>query len=149
MDELLRVGVSKDNIFWFEPDVAATHRDNTEVDAIYVCGGNTFYLLKKLKECGLYDKMQKWVSDGLLYIGASAGSVIASPDISYILCMDTNDCDLDNTSGLSLISESLIPHYTDEFADAAEKLKKNNAAVVTITDAQALVLQHGKEEKIG
>ena len=144
LKELLSVGVNNDNVVWFDPDNLSTHRDNTEVDCIYVCGGNTFYLLHKLKESGYFDKIKQWVNDGLLYVGASAGSVIATPDINYILCMDTNDCGLEDTSGLSFISQSIIPHYTDEFAEAAESLENNGITVETISDSEALEV-HGEE----
>ena len=146
--ELLNTGVKKDNIFWFEPDVPATHRDNTEVDCIYVCGGNTYYLLKKLKECGMYEKIQKWVENGLLYIGASAGSVISAPDIDYIQCMDTNDCNLIDTSGLSLIPELLIPHYCDEFTEDVNKLRVDHPNLYAITDYQAIAVCDDKYELV-
>lgn len=149
LNELLNVGVNNDNVFWFDPDDASTHRNNTEVDCIYVCGGNTFYLLKKLKESGYFTKIQNWINEGLLYVGASAGSVIATPDINYILCMDTNDCRLNDTSGLSFISESIIPHYTDEFVETTDLLRKNNVEVVTISDNQALSIQGERKEIVG
>lgn len=148
-NELLSVGVNNDNVVWFDPDDVTTYRDNTEVDCIYVCGGNTFYLLRKLKESGYFDKIQKWTNDGLLYVGASAGSVVATPDINYILFMDTNDCSLEDTSGLSFVSARIIPHYTDEFAEAAASLIKKDIEVETISDCEALAVQGEKAKKIG
>lgn len=147
--ELLSVGVNKNNIFWFDPDVPVTHRDNSEFDCIYVCGGNTYYLVKKLKECGLFQKIQNWVSAGTFYIGASAGSVIASPDIDYICCMDTNDCNLSDTTGLSLIAEDLIPHYTNEFADVVAELQEKNKKPLAISDCQAVAINDNSLELIG
>lgn len=149
LNELLNVGVNSENVTWFDPDDVSTYQDNTEVDCIYVCGGNTFYLLKKLKESGYFAKIQRWVNEGLLYIGTSAGSVIATPDINYILCMDTNDCDISDTLGLSLVSVSVIPHYTVEFTETVETLRKNKVKVETISDSQALYIQGNKIEKIG
>jgi dipeptidase E len=148
LNELLSVGVNNDNVVWFDPDDETTHRDNTEIDCVYVCGGNTFYLLRKLKESGYFTKIQKWANDGLLYVGASAGSVIATPDINYILCMDVNDCGLEDTSGLSFVSASVIPHYTDEFAEAATSLRKKGVKVETISDSEALTVRGEEVEKV-
>lgn len=149
LNELLQVGINNNNVTWFDPDDTSTHLDCTEIDCIYVCGGNTFYLLKKLKESGYLAKIQKWVNEGMLYIGASAGSVIATPDINYILCMDTNDCSLDDTSGLSFVTASVIPHYTDEFSETASLLRKNGGEVLTISDSQAISIQGEKIVKVG
>lgn len=139
-NELLSVGVNKDNIFWFDVDDKSANYGSADFDCVYVCGGNTFYLLKKLKESGYFTKLLDWINNGILYVGTSAGSVIAAPDINYILCMDTNDCNLNDTSGFSLISSSLIPHYTEEFAESASIFRRENGNVLTISDNQALYL---------
>lgn len=149
LNELLQVGINNNNITWFDPDNTSTHLDRAEIDCVYVCGGNTFYLLRKLRESGYLAKIQKWVNEGMLYIGASAGSVIATPDINYILCMDTNDCGLCDTSGLSFIAASIIPHYTDEFLEVAGFLRKNGSEVLTISDSQAIFIQGEEIIKVG
>lgn len=148
VDELLSVGVKPNNIFWFNADDISTHLNNTEFDCIYVCGGNTFYLLKKLKEINYFFKIKQWVNEGLFYVGTSAGSVIATSDINYILCMDTNDCQLNDTTGFSFLSSPLIPHYTDEFSSVVDLLINKGLEVITISDNQAIVIQGDKIEKI-
>jgi len=149
LNELLSFGINNGNITWFDPDDSSTYRDNTQVDCIYICGGNTFYLLYKLKESGYFAKIIEWVNDGLLYVGVSAGSVIASPDINYILFMDVNDIGLGNTSAFSFISASIIPHYADEYADAVHNLRSAGTEVVTISNSEALAVHGDKVEKIG
>lgn len=149
LNELLQVGINNNNVTWFDPDDVSTHLDSTEIDCVYVCGGNTFYLLKKLRESGYLAKIQKWVNEGMLYIGASAGSVIATPDINYILCMDTNDCSLSDTSGFSFVTASVIPHYTDEFLEIADLLRKNGGEVLTISDSQAISVQGEEIVRVG
>lgn len=141
LEELLSVGINSDNVKWFDPDDRSTYLDNTQMDCIYVCGGNTFYLLYRLKTSGYLARIRQWVNDGLLYVGASAGSVIATPDINYILCMDVNDIGLDDTSALSFVSASIIPHYTDELADAVTSLRTSGVDVITIADSEALAIQ--------
>jgi dipeptidase E len=149
LNELLSVGVKNENVKWFDPDVRSTHLTNPQFDCLYVCGGNTFFLLHKLKESGFFLKISKWVNEGLFYVGASAGSVIASPDINYILWMDGNDIGLKDTSGFSFIISSIIPHYTDDFATAASDLRLTGKEVVTISDSEALLIQGNQIYKVG
>ncbi|MGY6647764.1 dipeptidase PepE [Wenyingzhuangia sp. IMCC45574] len=49
----------------------------TQADAIYVGGGNTFLLVAKLYEFGLLDTLKEVVSNGVPYLGTSAGTNIA------------------------------------------------------------------------
>lgn len=147
-DELLDAGVSRDNILWLDVDNASENYGSADFDCIYVCGGNTFYLLKKLKESGYFTKILDWIDNGIMYVGASAGSVIAAPDINYILCMDTNDCDLNDTSGFSLISSYLIPHYAEEFTESAEIIRREYGDVLTIRDSQAYYLTDKELEMV-
>ena len=149
LNELLSVGINKDNIVWFDADDVSTYFNDSEFDCIYVCGGNAFYLLKKLKENNYFSRIKEFVNKGLFYVGISAGSVIATSDINYILCMDENDCKLDDTAGLSFLSSALIPHYNEEFSDTVSLLMNNGKEVVTISDNQAVVILGEKIEKIG
>lgn len=149
LNELLSVGINKDNIVWFDADDVSTYFNDSEFDCIYVCGGNAFYLLKKLKENNYFSRIKEFVNKGLFYVGISAGSVIATSDINYILCMDENDCKLYDTAGLSFLSSALIPHYNEEFSDTVSLLMNNGKEVVTISDNQAVVILGEKIEKIG
>lgn len=54
-------------------------------DIIFVGGGNTFYLLQELRRSGADKIVVQEVNKGKLYIGESAGAVIACPDIGYCI----------------------------------------------------------------
>jgi dipeptidase E len=58
-------------------------------DCIFVEGGNTFYLLQKLKRTGADKILLEHVHKNKLYIGASAGSMIVSK-CQNILCTILN-----------------------------------------------------------
>ena len=80
-------------------------------DAIFVGGGNTFRLLKKLYDRNLLETIRERVRAGMPYIGSSAGSVITAPTIRT-----TNDMPI--VEAKSLNSLGLIPfqingHYLD------------------------------------
>lgn len=48
---------------------------------IYVAGGNTFYLLKIVKESGFDKVVEGLIEKGVVYVGVSAGAYIACPTI--------------------------------------------------------------------
>jgi cyanophycinase-like exopeptidase len=79
-------------------------------NAIYVCGGNPQHLLNKMNETRFYIPLEKFLHNGGLYVGVSAGSVALSKNLpnnlGYINCilnvhteegsecgyLNTNDC---------------------------------------------------------
>jgi dipeptidase E len=80
-------------------------------DAIFVGGGNTFRLLKKLYETKLLDRIRDWAKSGMPYMGSSAGSMITSPTIRT-----TNDMPIvepPSLTSLGLIPFQLNCHYLD------------------------------------
>ena len=50
-------------------------------DIIFVEGGNTFYLLKAMRACNFEKIIRKLLKEGKVYIGASAGSIVAGKTI--------------------------------------------------------------------
>ena len=52
-----------------------------EADCIFVCGGSTFFLLQELKRKGVDKLISQHIENGKLYMGTSAGSLLAQKDI--------------------------------------------------------------------
>ncbi|HCM89372.1 MULTISPECIES: Type 1 glutamine amidotransferase-like domain-containing protein [Vagococcus] len=95
-------------------------------DIIFVAGGNTFYLLQELRKSNADQLIINHINKGKLYIGESAGSVIMSPDINYIQCMDEPEKapNLKRTDGLHVINTYPVPHAeTDYLGEAALKIQ--------------------------
>ncbi len=61
------------------------------------------------------DKIRKAVEKGILYVGISAGSVIASSSIAHISFLDENDIGLADFSALGFVCEKIVPHYEAGF----------------------------------
>ena len=82
------------------------------VDALYVAGGNTFALLHAIRSSGAERVLTDRVRSGLPYIGCSAGSIVAGPNIEPAALMDppAEAQPLDDYSGLHLIDDVVIPH---------------------------------------
>lgn len=50
-------------------------------DIVLVAGGDTFYLMEKLKESGADKVIKDFIEKNGIYIGSSAGSIICCPTI--------------------------------------------------------------------
>lgn len=82
------------------------------VDALYVAAGSTFALLDALRANGAREVIMDRVRDGMPYIGASAGSIVAGPTIEPLSLMDDpgDAPELSNYDGMKLLSSVVIPH---------------------------------------
>ena len=118
----------------FNPDPA---------DIIYVCGGNTFAILQKMKETGIDKFIIDAVNRGVLYIGVSAGSIIAGKTIEIAGWGsegDQNDVNLDDLSGFGFTDVVVFPHYKISQKDEVQEFKNKVAyPVIEITDNQMVV----------
>ena len=85
----------------------------TEFDYVYVTAGNTFEVLAYLQQKGLLEVICRIALEGV-YIGASAGAMIAGKDIRLAADFDENFVRLseDEQQGLGLFEGTIIPHYS-------------------------------------
>jgi dipeptidase E len=80
-------------------------------EALFMGGGNTYALLKRLREAGLLPAIRERVLAGMPYLGASAGSNVAGPTI--LTTNDWNVVALDRFEALGLVSFNINPHYKE------------------------------------
>ena len=123
-------------------------------DCIYVSGGNPFFLMQELRRKGADRAIVRRVKAGALYIGESAGSMIAAPNIAYAQVMDAvataytpNFRDFD---ALGLVDFYTVPHYGCEpFEESAEETVRiySHLPLRPITNTQAICVE-GDRTKI-
>jgi dipeptidase E len=121
---------------------------------IYVCGGNTFFLLHHLKKSGADEILKNILLNkkDVIYIGVSAGSIILSPTIREAATInpDPNDIGLTDWSGLGVIDFEVHVHYDSEDEEEVLLYEKSvSSKVVRIANGQAILLQGGDILRIG
>lgn len=120
-------------------------------DVVFLNGGNAFYLLEKLVESEAAGLISEFVRKGNWYVGSSAGSVVAAPDIQYIAPMDSPDAapNLESTHGLALTEKSVVPHQGDSpYGPIPPEIQAHYGDtydLLELADSQALVRVGDKE----
>ncbi|MBQ9319134.1 MAG: Type 1 glutamine amidotransferase-like domain-containing protein [Bacilli bacterium] len=78
LDDLTKCGITDNNITVYDMHKLISQEEINKYDAIYVCGGSTKYLVDRIKELNIKPVIDKYITNGGIYIGVSAGSVCAS-----------------------------------------------------------------------
>lgn len=129
-----------------------------EIGGIYCAGGNTFRLLKVLRESGGIEWIKTYLKQGGVYIGGSAGAIIGGADIMPIIYMDANAVVLRDTRGMDMMDGySTIAHYGDsasefknaEWAAAVEQLAREYDRLIALSEESAIAITEEKKYIIG
>jgi dipeptidase E len=123
-------------------------------DIIYVEGGNTFYLLKAMRACKFEKVIRKLLKSGKVYIGVSAGSIVAGKTIKTSNWKNPEpDFGVKNLKGLNLVPFDIFVHYKPENAEIIKQKiknpKKRLKQLKILTDDQAILVQGKEVDLIG
>jgi dipeptidase E len=152
--ELKKLKFDNKNIFYSNLDHVKLSKLLKEVDILYFMGGETFVLLKKLRQTKTDKLIKKFVESGKIFIGTSASAIIAGPNIEIAKWGSTGEENLaglkeKDWQGLGLTNVAIFPHYENklekEIIDFKKEIK-NKYPVVALKDGQALVIQGNKKK---
>jgi dipeptidase E len=129
----------------------------TEASMILVGGGNTFQLLSQLYQNDLIDTLKLTVTNGVPYVGWSAGSNIAGSTIKT-----TNDMPIvqpKSFQGLGFLSIQLNPHYIDNHPPGfhgetreqrlQEFMALDKTPIVGLEEGSGIQIVAGQTTKVG
>lgn len=115
------------------------------VDAVCIAGGNTFYLLQQLRKREIVDELINFANKKI-YIGISAGSCIACPNINYLEKLDDKNeaPDLNDYNALNLINGYILPHYKnkEKYTRLIDEIVSENKDLnfILLTNEQAVIV---------
>lgn len=124
------------------------------MDIIFVAGGTTTYLLEKVRQSGFDEIIKELVNKGIIYIGSSAGSVLAGPSIEVDRIYDHRNLgkELDSYEGLGLVDFIVLPHadnkkYESVIQQIVKKFGKKYK-LQKLDDNQAVLVKDGQVQLI-
>lgn len=125
MNDLLKCGILNENIRVYDLHAGMEFEQLQEYDVVYLCGGNTRYLLERINDTRFNKSLMEYINNNGLVIGVSAGSLIFSNNLS---------------NNLGLIDTKLDVHCMtgEKEGKLASPLKSN----VKLTNTCALVIRN-------
>jgi len=143
-DALVKIGFDVFDYTLTNKTKAEVEKDLEKADVLFFSGGNTFYLLQKIQECDCSDIIRGFVNDGKIYIGSSAGTVIAGPDIYSVHYADDIKMasNLKDYKGFGLVDFIAFPHWgTADFKKAylggfIKSIYNNDHKTILLTNFQ-------------
>ncbi len=119
----------------------------SNLDAVYVGGGNTKFMLEYWKENNLIGLFKEIYNSGILLSGVSAGAAC------WFNCFltDSDGPGFKSMNGIGLLNGSFTPHYSD--SKRAEKYRENikNKTLpdgVAVDDGVAVLFIDGKPTEV-
>jgi dipeptidase E len=128
----------------------------SKLDIIFVAGGNTVYLLAKSIESGFKKMLKELLSNGKIYVGSSAGSILAGPSHEPFKDEELKELDrafkIDSFDGAALVKYIVLPHFNQEkyLKESINTLKKygQKYQIKTLNDNQAILIDGETEELV-
>ena len=126
--------------------------------AIFIGGGNTYKLLKGIKDNGIFSKILEYLDNNGIVVGCSAGAIIFGNDINSCLIMDKNDVNLLDTNGFNVLNgKSIFAHYTNskteeihqKYTDFLTEYSTTHEEVIALPEEDTIYVNGGDVEIIG
>lgn len=172
-------GPCEECIHWFRSEMApygitdvdlitdakqVTKEKLKNVSGVFIGGGNTYKLLKYLKETPAFENLKEYIENGGLVMGSSAGALVFGECIDTCLndglviksCCDENKVGLKDTKGFNLINGySILPHYKklkEQYQDTQKRvdnLLKQDFKLICLPEETSLWINGDQAKIIG
>lgn len=161
--ELLPYGIS--NIEMITDAKEITQDKLKDVKGVFIGGGNTYKLLKMLKDCCAYENLKNFMKrQDSVIMGGSAGALIFGKSIDTCLndgltlksCVDENLVGLKDTNGFDCLNGfSILPHYKklpeqyETFKIRIDRLLKEGFKLICVPEETSLYVKDNDFSVIG
>lgn len=140
-------------VMWTEDELRnKTAGDFDQFGGIYIGGGNTFKLLKQLKEFGTFEILQKLAKDNVPIYGGSAGAIILARTVIPALSADPNDSGVTDFSALNLLhGYDIWCHYKKEMDTQILKYMKDYRLekIIAVPESAGLFVTETSIQAVG
>ena len=119
---------------------------------IHIEGGNTFYLLRAIRETGFDEVLKELLDEGRVYIGTSAGAYVMCPSIEVSNWSDDtiDRFGVTDFTALNYVPFVLKAHYKDEAKELVEdKVKTLKYPLRILRDGQGILVEDNKYTFMG
>lgn len=99
MNDLLKCGIRNQNITVYDLHSGMDTKELCQYDVVYLCGGNTRYLLDRILDTEFAQSLMEYINDNGLVIGVSAGSLIFSNNLQNNLGLIDTKLDVHCATG--------------------------------------------------
>lgn len=128
LHDLLRIGVPRENITVHDLHDPIEEPLLAQWDAIYLCGGDTRYLLRRVNEQGFRNQLLRFIKEGGMVLGVSAGSLLFAENLP---------------DHLGLLPCSLDVHCPDDACDRPGPIDLHQCRRIRLGNRQAILWQNG------
>jgi len=139
---LVKQGLLEKNIDSFKLD-----DDNPpsleNIDILWMLGGSEYRHMKWIRKQGLVPEIRKFIENGGLYVGRSAGAIIMGPDVDIEHWSNTpNDVGLEDTTGFGYVDFITAPHVDSILnrEKAIEFHKNTGHKMIYLTNQQGILV---------
>ena len=158
------VNIQKQNFKQIEiADISAVSKEIwlpklEEADVLFFEGGNTYHLMREMNRTGLSELLPELLKTKV-YVGVSAGSMVACPDLQLQTSQVVYGEDLDETenmTALNLVDFYVTPHLNSPYFTKVRKdnegikkaLEGVSSKVYILDDDSAVKVVDGKDKII-
>ena len=124
MDDLLKIKIPESNIKVFDLHRSMSPEELSAFDAVYFTGGNTQYLLDRINNTGFNKPLNDFIEKGGVYVGVSAGSIIAAGNLP---------------NNLGYLRANLRVHV--QSGTSAGVFENDSVSQIDLTDKSAVVIR--------
>ncbi|MED9905323.1 MAG: Type 1 glutamine amidotransferase-like domain-containing protein [Lachnospiraceae bacterium] len=134
MNDLLNCNILKENITVYDLHKPMSASEIEQYDIVYICGGNTEYLLNRINEVKFQQSLLPYINNDGVVVGVSAGSVIFANNLK---------------NNLGLVKQDLDVHCNEAECEKLGCLNSERNERIKLGNLQALVIESYNRYIIG